>query len=142
MSTIQKAGFVLIQRKSVLQPAKCVKWLGFEINLEKGCILVPKEKIAKLKESLAHACTAKCLPARKIAGITGKIISLGLAIGPVSRIRTRALYTLLALRQSWCSVLELNEDVRGEIQFWLANLQCYNGQPIWRTPPQCEWSGP
>lgn len=49
------------------------------------------------------------LPAKVIASITGKIISLGLAIGPIARLRTRALYALLDARASWYDVLLLSE---------------------------------
>ena len=45
MSTLEKAGFVLNHEKSMLTgPTRHVKWLGFEIDLEKGCTFVPKKK--------------------------------------------------------------------------------------------------
>ena len=132
--TLTRAGFVLNQEKSKLHPSRAGRWLGFDIDLEKGCILVPQDKIVRLKEFLSQALTAECLPAKVVASITGRIISLSLAIGSIARLRTRALYALLDSRESWYDHLVLNEEARAEIVFWLNSLQHYNGQPIWRSP--------
>ena len=133
-STLVSAGFVLNTDKSKLYPSQCVKWLGFEIDLEKGCIAVPQDKIVKLKAYLANALASKELPARTIASITGRIISLGLAIGPLARLRTRALYAVLDSRRSWLDVLTLSEEARDEVVFWFSSLEHYDRQPIWRAP--------
>ena len=65
-----------------------------------------------------------------LASITGKVIALGLALGLIARLRTRALYTLLESRDSWYDELFLNKEARDEVTFWLDNIQLYNGQPI------------
>lgn len=72
--------------------------------------------------------------ARSIASITGKVMSMSLALGPVSRLMTRSLYTLLNNRQSWCSRLPLSQEAKSELQFWLGGLQSWNGQGIWHSP--------
>ena len=41
--TLTRAGFVLNQEKSKLHPSRAGRWLGFDIDLEKGCILVPQD---------------------------------------------------------------------------------------------------
>ena len=46
-----------------------------------------------------------------IASLVGKIISMGLALGPMSRIMTRNLYVLLWSRHAWCEHLEINRGV-------------------------------
>lgn len=50
-----------------------------------------------------------------IASITGRIISLGLALGSIARLRTRALYALLDSRESWYDELSLDEGAKAEI---------------------------
>ena len=42
----------------------------------------------------------KTIQARHLASIVGKIISMGLAIGPVSRFMTQSMYALLETRNS------------------------------------------
>ena len=76
------------------------------------------------------------LPAWFIASLVGKIISMGLALGPMSRLMTRSLYALLASRQAWCESLEINRGVQRELEFWRSSTSSscvaqYNAQPIW-----------
>ena len=132
--TLYRAGFVLNEEKSRLLPSKCVRWLGFDIDLSKGCIMVPSDKVAKLKKCLAEALESKQMPAKVLASLIGKIIALGLAIGPVARLRTRALYALLETRDSWYDKLVLSEGAKEEVAFWCNGLQQYNGQSFWCSP--------
>ena len=57
-----------------------------------------------------------------MASITGQIISMTLAMGPVSRLRTRALYSVLNMRKSWADKLHLSREAREELQFWLESV--------------------
>ena len=93
---------------------------------------VPPEKIDRLQprigsfdlDSLIHACT--------LAGVVvGQIISMSLAIGPVARLRTRALYSVLNSRRSWSDRLRLPEDAKMELVFWKECIPMFNGQAIW-----------
>ena len=68
---------------------------------------------------------------RKLASIVGQIISMSLAIGPVSRLRTRALYLVLNSRRYWSDVLPLSCASREELLFWKSSLTAFNGQSIW-----------
>ena len=74
------------------------------------------------------------MSAKQLASILGKIISMGLAIGPVSRFMTCSLYAALESRQTWCDLLRLSPEARAELRFWSASLSEYSSQPIWRSP--------
>ena len=74
------------------------------------------------------------LPVRELASIVGKIISMGLAIGPVSRFLTRSIYSLLETRDTWYDLLEISADAHRELEFWKACLAEYSSQPIWQVP--------
>ena len=76
------------------------------------------------------------LNARFIASLVGKIISMGLALGPMSRIMTRSLYILLWSRHAWCEHLEINRGVQRELEIWRSSscVAQYNAQPIWLSP--------
>ena len=74
---------------------------------------------------------SKFVCAHTLASITGQIISMGLAVGPVSRLRTRALYCVLNKRQFWSDKLPLDGAVLEELAFWTSSLPSFNGQPIW-----------
>ena len=45
------------------------------------------------------------MPARKLASLIGKIVSMSIGLGPVTRLMTRALYTTLHQKVAWCQNL-------------------------------------
>ena len=90
--TLSEAGFVTHPTKSNWQPSQRLVWLGFVVDVGLGQIEVPKEKIKVLCSAIHYASQAKHIRARNLASIVGKIISMGLAFGPVCRFMTRSLY--------------------------------------------------
>ena len=48
---------------------------------------------------------------RRVASVSGFVISLSVALGPVARLFTRQMYFFINLRQSWNNVLVANEGV-------------------------------
>ena len=97
--------------KSVWNPSQTMEWLGFQIDLSVGEFSVPASKIDALKSRLLEVKNAKCIPARKLASLIGKIISMSLALGPVARLMTRNLYAVLNCRLAWCHKLTLSNEV-------------------------------
>ena len=95
---------------------------------------MPEEKIAALKLQLIKALDKGSLKARDIASIIGKIMSMALATGPVSRLMTRRMYALLNSRIYWCQMLEMNPEARLELEFWLRQVDHINGRKIWHSP--------
>ena len=133
-ATLVKSGFVANVAKSIWTPTQRLQWLGFILDLERGCIEIPPDRITATKCMLAAVGTADRIQARKLASIVGKIISMGLAIGPVSRFMTRSMYALLDSRTFWGDMLEIGPEAHHEIKFWEACLEEYSFQPIWHHP--------
>ena len=133
-ATLNNAGFVTHLIKSVWNPTSCLIWLGFIIDLAKGVIQVPESKIVSLRSMLQVVKQASCVRAKYLASILGKIISMGLAFGPVTRFMTRSLYSVLESRQSWYESLQFTPEAKAELVFWASNLEGYNAQPIWHSP--------
>ena len=82
-----------------------------------------KERVSATKEKLQRACQLQRLPARELASIVGKIISMGLAIGP------RSMYSLLDTRDAWYDLLEISAGAHHELEVWKATKQ-----PICQVP--------
>ena len=124
-------GFVLNIPKSHLEPHQITDWLGFIIDLCAGCFRVPSDKLERLKTAI-HSISKQGnrIAARFLASVTGQIISMSLAIGPVSCLRTRALYAVLNRRRCWADWLSLTMDALEELQFWRQNIDYINGQSI------------
>ena len=102
--------------------------MGFEIDLELGKLVVPDSKLESTCELLQSLVEKPVVPARKLASAIGKLIAMSMAIGPVARLITRSLYTVLNARRSWCAQLPLSMEAKSELKFWLAKIREFNGQ--------------
>ena len=125
------AGFILNIPKSKLTPQQIGQWLGFILDLLSGKFFVPKEKMSKLWHAIDKVLASRLVPARLLASVVGQIISMSLAIGPVARLRTRALYDVINTRSFWSEKLSLSSLARDELLFWKSSMQAFNGRPIW-----------
>ena len=76
---LESAGFILNQEKSYWIPSKTMEWLGFNIDLAKGEFSVPPSKLEVLKSQLQAVAEAPMVPARQLASLVGKIMSMSLA---------------------------------------------------------------
>ena len=132
--TLDKAGFVVHAEKSHWEPSTTARWLGFLLDLGRGCIIVLPEKIVALKDRIAALAKADYVQARHLASITGTLLSMSLGVGPVSRLMTRSMYALIESRVSWCDQLRVTREARGELEFWLSGLEVFKSQPIWHSP--------
>ena len=121
-------------QKSHLDPHQCGEWLGFSIDLETGKFYVPENKLGKLKLAISQINVHTWVPVRSLASIVGKIISMSLAIGSISRLRTRALFSAINSRRSWCDSILLPHNAKEELDFWYRNVDSLNGGPIWFEP--------
>ena len=65
--------------------------------------------------------------AKRLASLAGTLSAMSLAIGPLVRLRTRAMYADVAKSESWYSPLRLSADALDEIQFWLTNYNFSEG---------------
>ena len=132
--TLDQAGFAVQPVKSVREPTQRLTWLGFIIDMALGQIEVPQCKISDVRGKLKFIKQASQVKAKCLASVLGKIMSMSLAFGPVSRLMTRSLYAVLESRQSWCESLQLSSEAIAELDFWSSNLEVYNAQPIWHSP--------
>ena len=124
---LQRAGLVVNVQKSIWLPAQALTWLGFDLNLSQGVVSVPTSKIDNLRGLLMSL-------AKQIASVVGKIIFMSIALGPVARLMTRSLYSLLNSRHSWFETLCITPEAGEELQFWYESITTYRSQNIWKSP--------
>ena len=72
--------------------------------------------------------------ARYLASVIGTIMSMSLAVGPVSWLMTRSMHALLNSRQYWDQPLSMTPVAKAELQFWSSQLEHINGKEIWQSP--------
>ena len=101
--------------------------LPLTYSLEKYLQYAPKIILA-LQARLALALTED----KYLVNIKGKIISMSVALRPVAtcRLMTRGLYTLIDAQQMWCEALKITDNAKSDLQFWLTEIQHFNGQNI------------
>ena len=102
--------------------------------LNRGIFAVPPEKIESLKSAIKHIREVPQVPARLLASVIGKIMSMSLGLGPITRLMTRSLYANLNCRPAWCQKLNLNAEALQELEFCDQQLLSFNGQSIWPRP--------
>jgi hypothetical protein len=128
---IVKSGFVPSKTKCVWEPQSTIKFLGLLIDSSSLTFTVPATKMDKLQRSINDMLTThslkKQIAVRSIAGVTGQLISMSLALGPVTRLMTRAMHRSIETRSSWEDTLIVPNCVIDELTFWLDNLDAFNG---------------
>ena len=132
--TIGRSGFVPNNTKCVWQPSQEIKFLGLLINSTSQRFFVPEGEISKLKDCTTSIISlldsAKPVPVKLLASFAGQIISMTLAIGPVTRLMTRASYRAIESHVFWADSIFLPDSVVLELNFWLQNISLLNGFPF------------
>ena len=73
---------------------------------------------SKLRESLSFVLAHPTkVTARRLAEVTGRIISMSKAVGSAVYLHTRHMYFAIENRASWDSVIFFSPKVKDELQF-------------------------
>ena len=71
---------------------------------------------------------------KRLASVVGKIISLSACCGNVTQIMTRYLHFIVNSRDSWYSIVFIQDQVKRELLFGRDNLRSLNGVSFWSSP--------
>ena len=113
---IAASGFIAHPEKCCREPTQVGDLLGFALNLKEGSIYPPPERIARLLERITHVSSGNPT-ARLAAGLVGTVVSMGLALGPVNRLWTRALYRHILSTEFWSQRITLSPEAVGKLSF-------------------------
>ena len=89
--SLNKAGWKINEEKSCLVPSQKPTILGFVLDLVEGRVFVSERRVKRLREQLSYLFSKHRPNAKECARLTGLIISMYFAVGPVARLRTRCL---------------------------------------------------
>ena len=101
----------------------------------KGTFSVTEKRKSKLMSKLEFIFGVTQPTARAIASLAGCIIFMLQGVGPVARLRTRAMYSDIREAPSRNQLINLSPETLAEIEFWLTSFDKYNGFPVWPTSP-------
>ncbi len=127
---LENAGLTINEEKSNLYPVQIGDWLGFTIDTLAYRYSVPERKVSKLMKAAETAVSYTKASGRQISAIAGLLISMGPALGPLSRLLTRKMYAFVDQSRTWDGIHHLDMDTRQEIDFWLENFNRLNGYAI------------
>ena len=105
------------------------------MDFRNGTIEATKRRIDALRHCLDILSHSTKASARLVARLAGYLISMSLALGPVCRLRTRAMYRFIESRETWSAFKYLPSDVKEEISFWSSTFYAIHGQPMWKITP-------
>ena len=99
-----------------MDPALCSRQVGFDVDMGEGEFRVPTDRWEVLQSSMDSLFSARGgrVQARKIASLTGTVILIKLAWGPVTQLYSRHLYAMFNTVPSLNCWVVLSKEARGE----------------------------
>jgi hypothetical protein len=110
-----------------------VKWLGFLVESEEQMFKVSDSKLAKVKNALEEMLLTPTTSSRKLAALAGKIVALSPAVLPAA-LYSRRFYQAMRGDSDWDTVFPTTDAVKETAEFWLRNLDSFNGRRWWPRP--------
>jgi ribonuclease HI len=131
---LENCGFIRNMKKSMTKPEIEVKYLGMLINSRLGRIFATEERKTRVQNIItgilgnagrAHYHTLEIL--------TGNIMSLFWAFGPVARMMTLSIYQCMREAPHIEAMVQLSKMALGDLEFWANSFSQFNGyNKIWK----------
>ena len=123
---LEDSGLIANQQKSHWVPQKKLTWLGVSIDSSESSLYVPEDKVKSILTLINKMLTNRVTTARRLASLTGKIISTSIVLGSITNMMLRNCHRTIVSRTSWDSYFKLDEQSIEEIKFWEENFQNLN----------------
>lgn len=138
MDVSQELGIPIAHDKTV-GPSSVLTFLGFVIDTELLMVLIPPDKLAKLRSSLEPMMFKNKMQVKDLESVTGLLSFCSRAI-PSSRAFLRRFYDLITTvhKKKPYYRVRLTKEVKADVAMWLQFLDRFNGQcffpeRIWLT---------
>ena len=90
------SGLVSNKDKSIWIPSQTVEWLGFVWNVRECTVHIPERKFTDLHELISIVLKhSSMVRAKTLARVCGKIIGMSPALGNVTQIMSRCMFSAL-----------------------------------------------
>ena len=129
---ILRCGFLLSDAKCMWEPEQRFECLGYIADMLEGVFRVPERRVTKMMSTLELVWNRqKSVKAREVAAFVGHVLSMRLAIGPVTRLWTRSLYRSIMQAPHYGAHVHLGAEARRELSFWKEHFKLESSFPIW-----------
>ena len=117
---LESAGFLCNRDKSHLEPMQIGDWLGFVIDTVSMKFQIPPKRS---RQNLFSTF-------RELSRIAGSLMSVSLAVAPITRLLTRHMYWAIESRSYWDDTLCFSPGLLQELRFWHSNIASFSGYSI------------
>lgn len=120
LADLEALGALINWRKSVLNPGKCLRFLGMLVDSLSYRFFVPASKVQRLKELVSELMARDKVGEypeatfRELASVVGKIMSMQVAV-PAVRMLTHEAYRLIRPEGEWDDSVVLTKEVVEEL---------------------------
>lgn len=132
LTACKNMGIRVNTKKGTTEPATCVEFIGFLVDLEGGTLRVMPDKITQIRKKayrLNRAAKRGKVSVREVMRFTGMIQSIGPACLPAALL-TRTLYDDIAGKGP-NQYVRLSEEARSDLGFWARLHDQYTRAPLW-----------
>jgi len=105
---IVRSGLVPNKDKSIWKPSQTIEWLGLLWDLKLCILRVPEKKVLTLPAFISAVLSnSHRVRARTLVKVSGKIIAMTPAVGFITQIMTRCMFSALNEKLDWNSNLNI-----------------------------------
>jgi len=132
LDLLYSLGWMINQKKSMLEPVQEIEFLGLKLDSIKMSILVPNKKVREIKREIKRVLEKEVISIRNLASLIGKIQAINQAVFMVPfRTREMLLQKIQELKAgNWEKMIFLEEEVKMELRWWLENIKKVNGKEV------------
>lgn len=138
IDTLHSLGFHVNFEKTVTTPTQIIDFFGLIIDSKKFKVFLPRDKIDKIKNAAESLLQENCISIREVAAFIGLIVHAfnAISIGPLyyrslERDKVRALNEN---DDNYDGNINLSDQSKEEIVWWIENIDIKNGKPICLLP--------
>ena len=140
VTLLELLGFVVNLKKSILDPTQVLKdYLGFIINSVEMSLSLPLIKIQKIQQACRDLLQKKTVSVRALTKVLGQLVATARAVFPAPlhyrKLQMTQIATLLKSQRQYSAKLQLNQECKHELAWWIENLNDWNGKSFITTVP-------
>ena len=133
LQVLKFSGWQINVEKTLLEPTQRLKHLGILVDTQELMYFSPLTRLEEIVNIIDLMLNSESIPARKIAGLLGKINSCNKSLGNICNIMSRRTQHVLGKYVNdfgWNTKVRLDFHAKKELQFFKDHIYQYNGQFI------------
>lgn len=137
---LQRLGWIINLKKSILQPTQHLEHLDFCLNTKTMTASLPTKKLQDLRRSIKQILDhPQRQTPRMIHSVTMQIQAATFAIFPARLYTRHLLYyknQVVKTEKDWDQQTPINQESLQKLDWWYHNLKTWNGRSFLRTTPK------